>query len=288
MLALATGAGLAAALVAYFGLARQTQGANGPADRPVAVVVAARALPARRPLTAGLLRVDHRPASQVPAGSVAAPEELAGQVTTADIAADQPVTREMVTPRSASPGMAWAIAPSRRAVTVALDPVSGVAGFLEPGDHVDVLVTLEADGGQAVTRTILQNARLLAIGTRTEAAPPEDDSQEKPASSATLEVTPREAQALALAAARGKLQLALRGLEDAEQPPVAALASAAVTGRPAVPRPREVREAGTDPVPRAKARVAVRQAKAPPPTPVMPPRITVIRGTDKTTVTVGE
>ena len=228
LLALATGAGLAAALLAYFGLARQTQGA-AQEGRPVAVVVAACDIPARRPLTALLLRVRHLPASDVPAGSVATPEELAGQVTTAEVAPGQPVTRGMVTPRTASLGLAWTVAPSRRAVAVALDPESGVAGFLEPGDHVDVLATFEAGDGQAVTRTILQNARLLAIGARTEAAPPDAGGDEKPATGATLEVTPREAQALALAAARGKLQLALRGLDDAEQPAVPALASAAVT-----------------------------------------------------------
>ncbi|MBV9848897.1 MAG: Flp pilus assembly protein CpaB, partial [Armatimonadetes bacterium] len=210
-LALAAGAGLAAALLAYVALARQMLG-DSPQARPVPVVVAARDLPARRLLTAGMLRVRPLPASEVPAGSVGTLGALAGQVTTAAVAAGQPVTRGMVTARSASPGLAWAVVPAHRALNVALDPAGGTAGFLEPGDHVDVLATFEPGDGRVVTRTILQNARLLAIGSRTAPTPPGGGGDDKPAASATLEVTPREAQALALASARGKVQLALRGL----------------------------------------------------------------------------
>ena len=297
MLALAMLAGMAAAGLAYFGLAAgQTQGAIGSAgERPVAVVVAARDLPARRLLAAATLRVRRLPASDVPAGSVAAPEELAGQVTTCAIGAGQPVTRGMVTARSASPGLAGSVGPARRAVSVALDPDSGAAGFLEPGDHVDVLATFEAAGGQgAVTRTILQDARLLALGGRT-------DGDEKPATSATLEVTPRAAQVLALAAARGKVQLALRGLDDAAQPPVPALDSAEETGQMAPPEPVGAWHAKPAQPPAKPAQPPAKPAKPaarprPAAAPAAPkaaataalPRITVIRGSETTTVTVGE
>ena len=294
LLALATAAGLAAALLAYFGLARQTQGATAQEERSVAIVVAAQDIPARSPLTLSRLCVRHLPASEVPAGSVATPEELAGQVTTAEVAPGQPVTQGIVTPRAASLGLAWSVAPSRRAVSVALDPEIGMDGFLEPGDHVDVLATFEAGNGQAVTRTILQDARLLAIGARTSPTPPDTSGDAKPAAGATLEVTPREAQALALASARGKLQLSLRGLDDATQPTLPTLPSADVTGTdvgaqhtapvhaaaPLLPRPARAR-GDRSPSPTSVG------AGRPPATTTLP-RITVIRGTQTQTVTVGE
>ena len=272
----------------------------------MSVVVAAQDIPARRPMTLSLLRVRRLPASDVPAGSVAAPEELIGQVTTASIMQGQPVTQGIVMPRADSPGLAWSVAPARRAVSVALDPESGMDGFLEPGDHVDVLATFDAGDGQAVTRTILQNARLLAIGARTTPAPPDTGSDEKPATGATLEVTPREAQALALAASRGKLQLSLRGLDDATQPAIPALPSAAVIGdnggawhakplQAAKPLQDAKPVQATAPLRTGATRRVAPTPPSPPElsaegrsSPISLPRITVIRGTQTQTVTVGE
>ena len=297
LLALATGAGLAAALLAYFGLARQTQGAGAQATRPV--VVAACALSARCPLTMALLRVQRLPTTDAPPGSVTATEELTGQVTTTAIAAGEPVTRGMVTVRSALPGMAWAIAPSRRAVSVPLDAVSGVAGFLEPGDHVDVLATLESGSGQVVTRTILQNARLLAIGSRTEAAPATGGGEDKPATSATLEVTQTEAQEIAQSASHGKLQLTLRGLGDSEQASIAELPSAPVSVPPSPPARRPAADGTVGPPPAAPRPSVASRSKVTPSqklalqnpvalhSPALP-QIKVIRGTETKTVTVGE
>jgi pilus assembly protein CpaB len=129
-----------------------------------------------------------------------------------------------------------------RAVTVGLDPVMGVAGFLKPGDHVDVLVTL-AHGTTHVALTVLQDVRLLAIGAEVQVVrtreQPQDAAQGQPAPAqaeqqptATLEVTPGQAQDLVLADQQGELRLTLRAATDHEQVVLDTITQKDLTGLP--------------------------------------------------------
>ncbi|HZP80556.1 MAG TPA: Flp pilus assembly protein CpaB, partial [Chthonomonadaceae bacterium] len=167
-----------------------------------------------------------------------------------------------------------------------LDPISGVAGFLKPGDRVDVLATFDAGNGQAVTRTVLQNIPLLAIGSQVmstwtpETKPAADGNgagsaaasavkpQEVP--NATVMVSPADAQTLVLAAARGKLHLILRPADDTAPVHVPALNSAFVTGAP-LPTPAPPRVAAPpSPAPTRRALPLVEAAfyrRAPQPAP---------------------
>jgi pilus assembly protein CpaB len=114
-------------------------------------------------------------------------------------------------------GVAAVISPQRRAMAVKVDKIVGVAGFIHPGNRVDVLVTLSQQGkvSTPVTKTVLENVLVLTVGPEVETA----GKQEKPApvDVITLEVTPGEGEKLALAATEGKLQLSLRNFSDSEE-----------------------------------------------------------------------
>ena len=233
MLALALGAGLLTASLAYFAL--QSLAAHpSPAAQTIpnrAIVVAGRDIPARTVLTQNLLQTRTVAANSVPEGTASAPFELVGQVTTVAISAGSPIAHQMAAPRDINMGMAYAIPPSMRAVAIPLDPVSGVAGFARPGDHVDVLATFTEAENRAVTRTILQNVTLLATGTRVISGFSRAETGQKATGTnpetgqnvparpeempnATLMVHMEDTPRLVLAAAKGKLQLILRPADD--------------------------------------------------------------------------
>jgi pilus assembly protein CpaB len=112
--------------------------------------------------------------------------------------------------------VAAVVTPNKRAMAVKVDKVVGVAGFIRPGNRVDVLVTLTGQGKVPIpiTKTVLENVLVLAAGPETD----QSGKQEKavPVDVITLEVTPEEGEKLALAASEGKLQLALRNFTDTQ------------------------------------------------------------------------
>ena len=113
-------------------------------------------------------------------------------------------------------GVAAIIGSRKRAVTVRVDKVIGVAGFVHPGNRVDVLVTMaKGKDAEPFTKTVLENILVLASGPERETA---KGKEQQPATVdvITLEVTPEEAERLSLSAIQGKMQMALRGLTDAE------------------------------------------------------------------------
>jgi pilus assembly protein CpaB len=268
--ALALATGTAAALLAYTVLAR---GAAPKRIRSVAVVTATIDLPPRQVLSSSMLHVTIDPISSVPSGTFGTVTTLIGKVTSAPILAGQAVTASEVTTREETAGMAAQIAPTERAVSISLDAAGGAMGFLEPGDHVDVLATFGADGAQAVAKLIVSDASLLALSTHGTLG----TNTDSPATSATLEVTPQGAQALALASARGRLTLALRSLGDHTVIPLPDLPSQVL----ASPNPP------TPPVSPAPVRPLV-PAPVSVPSVTSPPQVTILRGTQKTIVTVGE
>lgn len=144
-------------------------------------------------------------------------DELVGTVVRRGISSGDPITLAKVFTRADAGFLAGALAPGMRAVSIRVNAVSGAAGFVMPGDHVDVILTQEIGGaerettGVAVHRTsetILQGARVLAIDQTS------DDFAEaaKVGQTATIEVSPKQAELIAVAADMGKLSLALRSL----------------------------------------------------------------------------
>jgi len=282
-ISLALAAGLAAALLAFL-MVRGRLAASPAAQARVPVVVAARDIPARTRLSAAWLRVRQAAPADLPDGVGATVAAFAGKVTVGPVPAGAALTRQAVTEPSAALGMAFALPPSLRALTVALDPSDTADQFVRPGDHVDVLATAEPGSGPAEARTVLQNVRLLAVGTQTDpdAAPPAPSSG--PAH-VTVAVSPAQAQALVLAAARGKIHLALRATDD-----VAVAALPVFPAMPTAPAPPK-------PTPRARTRrppaPVPEETLPPPPLPVrLPPApparviVTIIKGSQSQTVSV--
>jgi pilus assembly protein CpaB len=210
----------ATTFVAYLFLTRQQVRALDREDKTATQTMVVVARQEVRPLQ--LLHGDWFAVKQVrvdgvPRDAVATPADLNGKVALVNMTPGQIVTERQVAAKSSDLGLAYSVKPPLRAVTVALDPIIGVAGFPKPGNHVDVLATFATDYGM-VTRTVLQDVEILALGS--EVQPKEVDpntgktsaAREQP--TATLAVLPGEAEKLILAENRGKLQLALRAAED--------------------------------------------------------------------------
>ena len=287
-LVLALAAGLAAALLAFLLVrGRLAAQATGPALVPV--VVAVRDIPARTRLTGAWLKVRSVSPTELPDGAVGTVADLAGKVTTEPIAKGAAVTPASVTASGVALGLAFALPPSQRAMTVALDPADSADQFARPGDHVDLLATDERRGGLADARTVLQNVRLLAVGAQISADTAPSAATANGPAHITVAVSPAQAQTLVLAAARGKIHLSLRPVDDDA---IASLpAFPAVTPVPAVPQPprRPSRRQSSLPRPRPKIEEALPlpplPINLPPPTPA---RVTllIIKGSQSQTLSV--
>ncbi len=130
----------------------------------------------------------------LPPGSFSDPAALAGRVLLSPVKANEPVLESRLAPTTIrSGGIAAVVTPNNRAMSVKVDRISGIAGFIHPGNRVDVLVTLQDQERDRapVTKTVLENILVLAAGPQVEA----DGKRERPAQVdvITLEVTPGEA-----------------------------------------------------------------------------------------------
>ena len=155
--------------------------------------------------------------ASLPDGYFSDPASLAGRVLTSPVKANEPIFESKLAPTSVKTGgVAAVITPKKRAVAIRVDKTIGVSGFIHPGNRVDILVTLSSTGKTPVplTKTILENILVLAAGPETETK----GKEEKPSNVdvITIEVTPEEAEKVALAASEGRLQLALRNFSDTE------------------------------------------------------------------------
>jgi pilus assembly protein CpaB len=156
--------------------------------------------------------------------------KLVGSVVRTAIAAGQPVTQGSIIQPGDRGFLAAALGPGMRAVTVPVSVQSSVAGFVFPGDRVDVVLTQSVAGGGdgpplKVSETILRNLRVLATDQRTDAIGEDGKPVVRTFSNVTLEVTPRMAEKVSVSQTIGALSLALRSLADNSQELEEALAS---------------------------------------------------------------
>ncbi|MBC8458811.1 MAG: Flp pilus assembly protein CpaB [Deltaproteobacteria bacterium] len=151
----------------------------------------------------------------LPPGYFSDPKKIEGRVIITLLKQNEPVTESRLAAKDVTIGGISAIVkPGKRAVSVKGDKVIGIAGFINPGNRVDVLVTLtDTKTKNEVTKIVLENILVLATGTQVQ-----NDGKGKPApvDVYTLEVTPEEGEKLGLAATKGKIQLALRNTTDVE------------------------------------------------------------------------
>ncbi len=152
------------------------------------------------------------PEGLVPEGSFRTKAELAGRVLKTDVVAGEPLLVSKLASTGSDGGVQSQIPPGMRAMTVAVNVVSGVGGFVLPKTKVDVLVTINSrrEQEQAVTKVLLQDILVLAVDQTSK----KKDDDPVTVKSVTLLVTPEQAEKLALGAAEGKLQLTLRNIAD--------------------------------------------------------------------------
>lgn len=168
-------------------------------------------------LTSDQLATTEWPAEHVPQGALTTVEQAVGRVVRRPLGAGEPVLAMALFEKGASGGLPAVIAHGERAVTVKVDNVIGVAGFVTPGARVDVLATMRRVDRQSAipySRVILQNVRALAVDQKLEDA---KAGEPEVVSVVTLEVTPVQAEHLIYAAHEGRLQLAMRSPGDVEE-----------------------------------------------------------------------
>ena len=145
--------------------------------------------------------------------------KLLGTVVRNPVTAGQPLTKGALVGPNDRGFLAAALGPGMRAVTVPVSATSGVAGFIFPGDRVDMVLTQEVTGGGdgpalKVSETIVRNLRVLATDQRIDSKNEEGQTVVKTFNTVTLEATPRIAEKIAVAQSMGQLSLALRSIAD--------------------------------------------------------------------------
>lgn len=240
---------LCGGLAAYLALGSLREGTlatagDGASGAPLQVVVATRALPGGAILGPDDVRAIPWPGETLPAGFIPSPDRVVGHGLLAPVEPNEPLLASKLAGEGAGGGLPILIPPGMRAVSVRVDDVIAVAGFVVPGTRVDILATIAPVGAQEVTsRVVLQNVQVLAAGQSVST----DDGKPQDASVITLLVTPREAEVLTLAAAEGRIQLALRNRRDTEVMMTPGAWIQALTGqrpeapgreRPSIPLPR--------------------------------------------------
>lgn len=160
--------------------------------------------------------------------------KLLGTVVRYPITAGQPITQGAIVKPGDRGFLAAALSPGMRAVTIPVSQKTGVAGFVFPGDHVDLLLTQTVKGGQdssdslKATETILRNVRVLATDQSTETETVDGKTVVKESRTVTLEVTPKIAEKIQVAGSIGTISLALRSLTDNQAELDQAIASGTV------------------------------------------------------------
>ena len=206
--------GLLAVFIAQVWLNNQAkmQARHSEPEKPAVtqtIVVAKQPLRFGTELTAAMLQEVSWPADAVPAGAFAKINELVTggrRVVLAAIEANEPLLALKITGPGQRATLSALVKPGMKAVTIRVNDVEGVGGFVLPGDHVDIVLTRSIEKGQATTDVVLQNTRVLAIDQVAD----ERAAKATVAKSVTLEVSTINAQKLWLAASVGSLSLLLR------------------------------------------------------------------------------
>ena len=190
------------------------QGALGTSK----VAVAATDIDLGARLTREMMRVADWPSASVPAGALADDAKLVDRVTRTSVQKGEPILESKLAPEGAKAGLSAVVMQGKRAMTVRVNDVIGVAGFALPGNFVDIMVNTQEEGKGAnrdandtsVSKIVLEHILVLAVAQ--EAG--RDESKPKVVNAVTLEVTPAEAEKLDLARSVGTLSLVLRNQID--------------------------------------------------------------------------
>jgi pilus assembly protein CpaB len=163
-------------------------------------------------LTPEMVQIQEYPSGAVPEGHFTSVDAIKDRVVTVDVKRNELLLESKLAPVGATTGGVAAVTDvNKRAMSVKVDDVIGVAGFIKPADRVDVMVTIEPENGKqgsTIAKMILENVKVLAAGTQMERKG--KDEEPKQVQVITVEVDVEEAEKLALASTQGRLRLALR------------------------------------------------------------------------------
>ena len=211
-------------------------------------VTAAANLEAGQIIKAENLHLVDWPASMPLQGAFSTPQPLVGRVVLYPLAAGEPILERQLSPPGSGNGMSVKIPDGMRALSLRTDEVVGVAGFLLPGTHVDVLVTLHpANSPDPVTSTVLQDAEVLATGQKTE---PDPEGKPVTATVVTLLVNPEDAEKVVLASTQGTVHFVLRNGSDRDQTKDPPVLLSQLSGSPAPSPERAVEKTAARPSPK--------------------------------------
>ena len=179
------------------------------------VAVAAHNLPTGSRLTEKDVKLVAWPAKNPVPGAFSEVKPIVDRGLVASVSENEPLTETKLAPVGSGAGLPPSIPPGMRAMSVKVDEVIGVAGFVVPGTRVDLVVTLRASGQaeESMSRTVASNVLVLTAGTRFDQEQAKD-GKPQPSTVVTLAVSPTDAERVALASSEGKISLALRNPLD--------------------------------------------------------------------------
>lgn len=270
------------ASLASFGAYRaMAQLPSGPADRGQPVVVAARPLVIGTQLREADVKLVSWPAGSVVPGAITSIKEAVDRAVLAAVLENEPLTANKLASAESGAGLPPAIPPGMRAMSVRVNDVIGVAGFIVPGSRVDVMVTIRRSE-ESVTRTAASNVQVLTAGTRKDLENPDADTHkpgDKGETVVTLMVSPGDAERITLAQAEGQIMLVLRNPLDHATAPTTGVRTASLLGAEPVPPPQPKAPAARRAAPPKPAPVV---ETPPPPAPPAPRTVEAIRAAKRT------
>lgn len=235
-------------------LKQQVPGSNtAVAAEGTPVVYAAMDIPYGQPIERRHLKIKMMPNDLVPQSGINDPVEVEGMIPLQDILAGDALRKERLSDHQEGATLAALIAPEKRAFTVRVNDVVGVAGFLLPGNHVDIIAT-KNEGKSVRAKTVLKDIKVLAVDQKART----DQNDPIVVRAVTLELTPKESEELAKAREEGRIQLTLRNPMTEEE-------------RQMIVEAKPVAEPAPAPVPARKPPTRSYSA---------PPSVIVIKGVD--------
>lgn len=264
MLAVAVLAGLAAVVLGVKWIQGQAAGDKGK----IAVAMLDVQMGSR--LSPEMIQMVDWPTGSVPAGAFPTAAELDGRVVKTSLARGEPVLDSKLAPVGSKGGLSAVVGEGKRAITVRVNDVIGVAGFALPGSYVDIMVNTQEEGSKnqdkdrAISKIVLEHILVLAVAQEAN----RDETKPKVVNAVTLEVTPDQAEKLDLARSVGSLSLVLRNQVDEKDSKTAGATKDSLLGS-AAPAPAPI--------------VRTRNVTARAPALAGGPCVDVIRGPVKTT-----
>jgi pilus assembly protein CpaB len=206
-------AAIVTAAAATFGIYRVLQVTKAEAKITTQpVVVALEDVPEGKAIDRAAVRIAQWVSGTAPAGAFSSIDSVVGRVTRVDVFKGEVVVPGRLAPNGTGPGLQVKITPGKRAANVRIDDVGGLSGLIQPNSRVDVMVTIRDENkGQQVAKLFMSNMRVLSVGTESNRT---QDNRPIAATTVALEVTPVEAERLAIAQGEGRIQLILRGYGD--------------------------------------------------------------------------